>query len=139
MDVILLEKYGSYFHDGILLNIDRLQNDCVDLVVESMEITPNENIDQLTLSAQNTLCGAIHLKNIKEILINGEKKHEIKMLLPEGLIMHLSTTSHSFNIEILWYNPNASQGSISNYENIEITCDHVDWEFVNNANQKQRT
>ena len=127
--LVFLEKYKSFFHDGSLIKINILQNNDMDFFVESAEIDNNDCC--LNLSPHNTIMGIIHLRNVNSIIINDEKENELVMHLPEGEIMHLSVASTSFNIEILWHNPSSSSNGISNYENIEISCDNVDWEFMN--------
>lgn len=66
-----IDKYTSFFHDGIVHNIVH-KNDKLELSMESAELIPEWNEDNIDLSKRSTISGILYLERIKSIEINGE-------------------------------------------------------------------
>jgi hypothetical protein len=57
---IKIEKYASLFHDGDISQIKHVNNE-IELWMESAEILPEWNEDNILLSKRNTITGKLHL------------------------------------------------------------------------------
>lgn len=66
-----LEKYTSYFHDGIVHDIKYIKNKII-IAMESAELRPEWNEDGIELSKRNTISGNLHLENFGKIRINSQ-------------------------------------------------------------------
>jgi len=96
--------YTSYFHDGSLIDIHHDQSSII-LSMESAEISPDENLDNIILSEKCTIKGKLHLEGV-DLIIENERQMSVhlKMLYDSADILHLKINSTIVSLDLEWIN-----------------------------------
>ncbi|MCH9617737.1 MAG: hypothetical protein SP4CHLAM5_11430 [Chlamydiia bacterium] len=63
-----ISKYGSYFHDGRILEMEHGIKSIV-FALEGAELDPDDIVDDLPLSTDDRLRGRLHLDHVSKILL----------------------------------------------------------------------
>lgn len=119
-------NYTAYFHDGSVINIERVGKD-IDLTLESSEINPNLLQDEFVLTEENTLKGVLRLKNVKNINVAGKPvKTKLAMKYREGEILDLKIKGNKVLLLIEW--SDLSIGPfVNDVSKIEIESEKICW------------
>jgi hypothetical protein len=83
-----LKKYSSYFHDGRLINVEQ-NKDHLKILMESAQLWPDWNEDNIPLSNSQTIKGKLHLEGVKSIIMNDISTNTIKINFDSGWIEHV--------------------------------------------------
>lgn len=126
-----LAKYFGYFHDGTIINIIQ-NNDQIEILMESAEILPDWNKDNIPLSNNQTIKGKLYLKGIKRILINKILVNHVKLVHDDGEILRFRIDKNNkLKLLVLWSNylPKANSAVT---QLIEIEAERIYWENIPN-------
>jgi hypothetical protein len=125
-----IEKYASYFHDGIVFDLEH-ENDKISFAVESAELRPEWNRDKLILSKRHTISGILHLEEVKSIKINDKPCHsELVKSYDDGNIYHLEIKGDILIIELSWENYPPKRREETDVFIIEIQAKKIYWENI---------
>lgn len=96
-----INKYESYFHDGSIIDIKNINKNEIEIWMESSQLRPEWNIDNIPLSDQGTIRGKLHIKEIKNIIINDNSNNYLKSIFEDGEILkfHISENKIELMIE----------------------------------------
>lgn len=124
-----IKKYTSYFHDGGIIAIRQMGND-IEISMDSSQLWPEWNEDNIPLSDEETIKGKLHLKDIESIIINDEPRPILKMLYDTGTILRLKIYDNdTLKLLVVWDNfPPKEEGHIT--ELIEIKFKEIYWENI---------
>jgi hypothetical protein len=97
-------NYTSYFHDGSLIDIKNEQSSVV-LSMESAEISPDENLDNIVLSERFTIKGKLHAEGI-DLITENEKETlvQLRMLYDSAGILHFKIDDTKIKLDLEWVN-----------------------------------
>lgn len=126
-----LKNYSSFFHDGGIINIE--QNDTnIKISMESSQILPEWNKDNIPLSNFKTIKGKLYLEGIKKILLNHKLVNKIKMMHDSGEILNFDIfENQTVKLLIIWSNYPPKK-LLDQTELIEIEAEKVYWENIPN-------
>ena len=96
----MIRKYAGYFHDGDITQIKHANNE-IELWMESAEILPEWNEDNVPLSKHNTITGKLLLQGIRVIKKNNRpysQKFRIKHSYDKANIYHFGIDSKTIDI-----------------------------------------
>lgn len=124
-----IANYTSYFHDGSIIDIYHDQS-IVILFMESAEISPEENLDNLALSERLTIKGKLHLEGVCLITENEKQiSVSLKMLYDSASILHLKIEGTTVSLDLEWVNfpphPN-----VTTYSFYTINAKKIWWENI---------
>lgn len=128
---MITEKYAGLFHDGALWEIHYFHGDAI-LWMESSELLPEWNEDNIPLSKRNTLSGKLHLegtKNVKEENESVSRKLQIKEGYDRARIFDFEFQSNKIMLVLQWikYLPEYTESDMSQYE---IKAEKIYWENI---------
>lgn len=124
-----IANYTSYFHDGSIIDIYHDQS-IVILSMESAEISPEENLDNIVLSKRLTIKGKLHLEGV-DLITENEKQISVllKMLYDSAGILHLKIDGTTVSLDLEWVNfpphPN-----VTTYSFYTINAKKIWWENI---------
>lgn len=128
----MISKYASYFHDGIIYDIKHVKNKMT-LSMESAELLPEWNEDNITLSKRNTISGNLHLEGLGNISINGQLYNDILIKTYD------SSDVYTFEIQlkkvvllISWINYPPKPREETPFSEYEIEAEKIYWENIPN-------
>lgn len=124
-------KYTAFFHDGAIRTIQQIQNKIL-LSMESAQVLPEWNEDNIALSKRETISGILHLDNIKSIKENEVlylEKFKIKKPYDRAGIYDFEINFNNVLLLIWWirFPPNAEDSDIYKYE---IEAEKICWENI---------
>ena len=127
-----IEKYAPYFHDGIVFDLKHEKNKCyINIEMESAELRPAWNQDNIILSKRRTISGRLHLEKINFIKINGKLCHdELVKSYDEGNIYHLDIRNMNLKLEVSWENCPPKLKEETDVFAIEIEAEKIYWENI---------
>ena len=125
-----INKYTSYFHDGTIHDIKYKKNKII-IAIESAELRPEWNKDNIKLSKRNTISGNLYLENFGNIRINGQ-------IYKEALIKNYDSSDvYTFEIHpnkvlllISWINYPPKLREETPFSEYEIEAEKIYWENV---------
>lgn len=125
-----LKDYFGFFHDGTIINIIQ-NNDYIEILMESAEILPEWNKENISLSNRATIKGKLHLEQIKNILIDKKPVNHIQLLYDDGEILTFRINNNKLNLLVLWSNyPPKLRLNVTQL--IEIEAEKIYWENIPN-------
>ena len=125
-----IEKYASYFHDGIVFDLKHEENK-INIAMESAELRPAWNQDNIILSKRRTISGRLHLEKIKTIKVNEKLCHdELVKSYDEGNIYHFEIKNMSLKLEVSWENYPPKPKEETDVFTIEIEAEKIYWENI---------
>jgi len=128
-----IRKYTSYFHDGSVCDIKHNGNNIV-LALESSELEPEWNEDNIILSKFNALAGNLHLEGVKKIYINDKISHDkFEMIHDIGDIYHLKIKNNTMILEALWRNDSPKLPEETDLFIYKIEAEKIYWENIPTA------
>lgn len=68
---MIISKYAAFFHDGSVINIQH-SGDRIEFSMASAEMDEEDIKDNITLSKDDSIQGKLHLKGIRNIIIDGK-------------------------------------------------------------------
>ena len=128
-----IRKYTSYFHDGSIYDIKHNGKKIV-LSLESCELEPEWNEDNIPLSKLNLISGYLHLENVQNVYINKKKTHEkLEMIHDLGDIYHLEIKDNNMRMSASWSNDAPKLPEETDVIVYEIEAEKIYWENVPTA------
>lgn len=120
-------NYTSYFHDGSIIDISHNQSVII-LSMESAEISPNENLNNIILSEHLTIKGKLHLENVGLITEN-EKQilTTLRMLFDSAVILHFKIVDTTVSLDLEWVNF-PPHPKVTSYSFYAINARKIWWE-----------
>ncbi|CDR33199.1 hypothetical protein [Criblamydia sequanensis] len=124
-----IQKYEAYFHDGILVDIEQNREN-VTISLISMQMNPEDLVDNITLSYDRTIRGKLHLDKVENIKIDGKVCTDLKMLFDNGDIFSLEIEEHKVILDVIWQTLRPKR-KIEEDSRIEIMAEEIYWENPN--------
>jgi len=126
-----IEKYTSYFHDGDITKISHKGQE-IEIYMESAELLPDWNEDNIPLSKGKTIAGKLHLERIKTIRKDNtpySDRFKIEPNYDKAGIYDFEINLNVVTLLIWWikHPPNAEDSDIFKYE---IVADKIFWENI---------
>lgn len=122
-------KYGPYFHDGSLIDIEQVDQEYL-LSMESAEMDLEAIEDDVVLSERKTIKGKLHLEKIQSIWINDLLFHgELKMLYDYGTIFDLNFQQNRVELQISWRNA-PGKPEVNDFSTVVVQADKIWWENI---------
>lgn len=126
-----IEKYTAYFHDGGIRKIQHLENNLL-LSMESAQMLPEWNEDNIELSKRDTISGQLFLEGIKNIRENESSyagEFKTKEPYDRAGIYDFEIQSNTVSLLIWWvrFPPNSKDSDIYKYE---IEAEKIYWENI---------
>ncbi len=125
-----IDKYTSYFHDGIVHDIKHLKKNII-ISIESAQLLPEWNLDNIVLSNRDTISGNLHLEKVKIIFVN-RKIHNNKLIktYDDGSIYHFGIQNNKMILKVSWENYPPKQREETDVFTIEIEAEKITWENI---------
>jgi len=125
-----IDKYTSYFHDGIVHDIKHLKKN-ITISIESAQLLPEWNLDNIVLSNRDTISGNLHLEEVKIIFVN-RKIHNNKLIktYDDGSIYHFGIQNNKMILQVSWENYPPKQREETDVFTIEIEAEKITWENI---------
>lgn len=126
-----ISRYSGYFHDGGVINISQF-NDEIEISMESNQIFPKWNPENIPLSSYETIRGKLHLKKVKNILVDNQYTMLLKMQYDSGDILDFKIEEpKKIILSLLWTNyPPKERCRV--YQCIQIEAEKIYWENIPN-------
>ena len=123
-----IKNYECFFHDGSINNILQTGKN-IDFFIESGEILPAWNKENVILSKNNTLIGVLSVINNSFIKVNGLCSCGLKMNYDDGEILKLNIDGNKLFIIVKWLNyPPKKIVNITDC--IEIEAENFLWKIL---------
>lgn len=124
-----IANYTSYFHDGSIIDIYHDQSTVI-LSMESAEISPDENLDNIVLSENFTIKGKLHLEGV-DLITENEKQISVmlRMLSDSAGILNFKIDGTKVSLDLEWVNfPPHPQ--LTTYSFYKINAKKIKWENI---------
>lgn len=126
-----IKKYTALFHDGAIRKIRHAKNK-IELSMESAQVCPEWNEDNIILSKRSTISGKFYLENAKNIKENDnpyQGNFEVKSGYDRAGIYDFEIKSSMVILLIWWvkWPPNCKDSDIFKYE---IEAGKIYWENI---------
>src|SRR3989344_6806638 len=129
VELMSIEKYTAYFHDGALINIQHNSNE-ITFSLESAEMDLSELKDPIQFSERKSIKGKLHLRDINSIILNENPFSGIlKMKYDSGTIFDLQIEKNKIEISIIWENF-PPKPPVNDFDTIVIEAKEIIWENV---------
>lgn len=127
-----IKKYDSLFHDGSIEKITHEKTNSIELWMESAEVRPEWNEDNILLSKRCTITGKLHLEevgNIQEDKNIQLKIFEIRDSYESARIYDFEIKKNTVALVIYWikYLPEYEESKDFQYE---IEAGKIYWENI---------
>lgn len=124
-----IANYAPYFHDGSIIDIYHDQS-IVIFSMESAEISPEENIDNIVLSESLTIKGKLHMEGV-DLITENEKQVSalLKMLFDSARILHLKIDGTTLSLDLEWVNF-PPHPEVTTYSFYKINARKIWWENI---------
>jgi hypothetical protein len=130
MKAFNLEKYTSYFHDGTVHDIKYIKNTII-ISIESAELRPEWNEDNIALSKRNTISGNLHLENFGNIRINGKiYKEKLVKTYDSSDVYTFEIHARKVLLLISWINYPPKRREETPFSEYEIEAEKIYWENI---------
>ena len=131
-----IQKYAGYFHDGRVYDMKH-NGDNIVFALESSELLPEWNEDNIALSNSRTIAGYLHVKGVKKIYINEKISHErLEMIHDIGGIYDLEISQHTVLLEAGWRNDPPKLPEETDLFAYKIEAEKIYWENAPTAYDK---
>jgi len=128
-----IRKYADYFHDGLVYDMQQNGNNIV-LALESAELEPEWNEDNIMLSKLSRIAGYLHLDGVKSIYIDGEISYNIlEMIHDIGELYHLEIKNDTMILEVIWSNNAPKLPEETDLFVYKIEAEKIYWENIPTA------
>ncbi|MFZ4772656.1 MAG: hypothetical protein ACOYK9_01535 [Chlamydiia bacterium] len=118
-----IKKYGGYFHDGLLYDIQIKDSDIL-LFIESAQMDPDEFEKGFKLTKDNLLKGILCLKNVTKVFVNRKlSDHSLSMISECAEIYDLFIEDNKVEVNISW--SKYDDKSFDDFTSNEIYCERV--------------
>ncbi len=125
-----IEKYTSYFHDGTVHDIKYTKNQIM-IAMESAELRPEWNEDNITLSKRNTISGNLHLEDFGNIRINGQiYKEKLLKTYDSSDVYTFEIHPNKVLLLISWINYPPKPREETPFSEYEIEAKKIYWENI---------
>lgn len=125
-----IEKYTSYFHDGTVHDIKYIKNKII-IAMESAELRPEWNEDNIALSKRNTISGNLHLENFGNIRINGQiYREKIIKTYDSSDVYTFEIHPNKVLLLISWINYPPKPREETPFSEYEIEAEKIYWENI---------
>ncbi len=125
-----IHKYAGYFHDGIVHDIEYTKNKMI-LALESAELLPEWNEDNITLSKRNTISGKLHLEDLGSIRVNGQiYNKKLVKTYDSSDIYTFEIHSKKILLLISWINYPPKPREETPFSEYEIEAEKIIWENI---------
>ena len=122
--------YASYFHDGIVHDIKH-EGDKLEISMESAELLPEWNENNIVISERNTICGNLHLEKISKIMMDEKLFEEpITKNYDDGNIYHFAICENKLLLEMSWENYPPKPREETDVFTIQIEAEKIYWENI---------
>jgi hypothetical protein len=131
MQYAKISKYEGIFHDGAIWEIKQNES-LLQLCMESAQMLPEWNEDNIILSKRETVTGKLVLEGIKNIKENDSSSLEefrVKESYERAEVFRLRIKSNSVLLLLLWikYFPEYEESALFKYE---IEAEKIYWENI---------
>ena len=128
-----ISKYADYFHDGKIYDMKHSKDNIV-LSLESAELLPEWNEDNLILSKFNAIAGNLHLEGVKKIYINDKISHtKFEMIYDVGEVYDLEVGKTKILLEAIWRNDPPKLPEETDLFIYKIEAENIYWENIPTA------
>lgn len=125
-----ISKYTSYFHDGLVHDIKHNEN-TIELSIESAELLPEWNEENIILSKRNTITGKLHLEGVSSVKINGKSlRDKLIKNYDDGNIYHIEIQGKKLLLEVSWENYPPKKREETDVFTIYIEAEKIYWENI---------
>lgn len=129
MELIPIQKYLNEFHDGSLIDIEHIDQNCV-ISLESAEMDRSDMKDDMPLSERGTIKGKLHLENILSIKINESPfQGKLKLQYDYGSIFDFEIRNNVVELQISWRNA-PQKPDVNDFSTIIIQARHIWWKNI---------
>jgi hypothetical protein len=128
---MLIEKYTDFFHDGAIREVQNI-NGKLQLSMESAELIPEWNEDNIFLSKRATICGKLFLEGIKTIKEDDcslLEEFKVKESYKRATILDFEIKHNLILLVVFWakHLPKYEESQIYKYE---IEAEKIYWENI---------
>jgi len=130
-EIMNLQKYTSFFHDGSINSINHIDNEII-ISMESAEMDEDDITDDIKLSRDDRIRGQLHIEGAKSIRENNQPYTDIlKMKYEDAEIFHFEVDQNKVELQIKWcsFPP---KPCIEDFSTIEIEAKNIWWENIPN-------
>ena len=125
-----ISEYTSYFHDGILVDIQHVGNS-IDISMISSEIVPEDMMENMPPLKAGSIMGKLHLEGVKKIQIDDELfDGTLKKTHDRGKIFRFEILENKVTLMIIW--KDFSLETDEHFSEIGIEAEKIDWENMPN-------
>lgn len=126
-----ISRYAAFFHDGSIINIKQDSFDKIEISMESNQVLPDWNVDNLELSSFQTIKGILHIRQIESIMVNDTPTKHLQMTYDDGEIARFRIQNNNVRLNLLWSNYPPKKRE-SRFDCIVINAKNIDWENIPN-------
>ena len=124
-----IANYTSYFHDGTLYNIVKVNNE-ISFQMSSAEVELCKVGNDFTLSEDRRIQGILHLFNVRNIHLTGKSKIEdLFQVFNLGTILDFEIINNTVELGVLWENC-PPKVRTNEFTTIVIGAEFVKWENI---------
>ncbi len=129
VESVKIKQYLSEFHDGSLIDIQHMNQDCI-FSLESAEMDPADMKDDIPLSERGTIKGKLHLEKIQSIQVNGSFLAG-PLIIPYdyGSIFDFEIRNNVVELQISWRNA-PQKPFVNDFSTIILLAEHIWWENI---------
>ena len=125
-----INEYADYFHDGTVHDIFHKKNKLT-ISMESAELLPEWNKDNIMLSKRKTISGKLHINQIDYIQINRQKYTKIlRKMFDIGNIYDFSIRDFKLVLLVSWDNYSIHPPEETDVFTIEVNAKKIYWENI---------
>jgi hypothetical protein len=118
-----IKKYSSFFHDGSIFSINQ-EPDRIEIWIESSELLPEWNIDNLSLSSSNTIRGKLFLYEITNVFLDETLVETIQRKQCDLEILRFSIENNVIKFLVNTFDYTTRNVT---YEDITIHANRIEW------------
>lgn len=123
-----ISKYTGLFHDGGILNLIHI-NDRIEIWIESCEVLPEWNVENIRLSSIQTIRGILFIRKIKNITVNNIPIQNLIIDHDSGEISDINLYKDKIELFVMWYDYPPKKKTTT-FECIVIEAECIEWENI---------
>lgn len=125
-----IRKYAGFFHDGTIHDVNHVKNKII-ILMESAELLPEWNEDNIALSKYGTISGHLHLEDIQSIFIDEKPYFGIlKKTYDSSDVFHFEIQKNKVTLLVQWINYPPKPREETDVFTIEIEAKKIYWENI---------